>query len=235
MFRQSAGIKPADCLNKVHLSAPLLRLARAATTATAAKAARCAAEAGRATRLRTGVASGTILRGDDLIALFQISFSDFTVDAVGDAKLDTARLRFAIRAKYPNNARLALNYRTRLHHTAATTAATATTTSAAFSSLAFPAGVTLLTRSAFAATAERLIDALVNRYVVLLRKRMSQLVGRRLIHIQAHDIHAGIGPLAVEKVGLDKIFEDDVGMAAIGEFGNDGGDFESFGSGRSGK
>ncbi len=47
-----------------------------------------------------------------------------------------------------------------------------------------------------------------------------------LIEIEGDDFAWRVDEATVEEVGFEEVFEDDVGVASIGELGDDGGDFE---------
>jgi hypothetical protein len=78
-------------------------------------------------------------------------------------------------------------------------------------------------RQPIAAEAERLGD----RRIGCDRIRPGHLaghvpvVGRRLIDVQAGDLEAGVGPLAIEEIRLQEVLEDDVCVVAIAQLGDD--------------
>src|SRR5207302_9558653 len=50
----------------------------------------------------------------------------------------------------------------------------------------------------------------------------------KLVHVKTDDIHAGRGQLSVEQIGFQKVFEQNVGAAAIGELRQNRGDLQTF-------
>ena len=59
-----------------------------------------------------------------------------------------------------------------------------------------------------------------NGNAILFGKRTRHFVVGELIHIEADDLTARVGPHAVEEVVFDEVFEENVGVASIGETGD---------------
>ena len=75
-----------------------------------------------------------------------------------------------------------------------------------------------------AAVADRLADRRVDRDAGLPGHRAGHVALGELIDVQGDDLDAGLGLLPVEQVGSEEVLHQHVGMAAVGELGDDDGD-----------
>ena len=69
--------------------------------------------------------------------------------------------------------------------------------------------------------AERLGDGRIDRDRVLFGYVAGHVVGVGLVEVERCDLEAWLGPAAVEQVGLEEVLEDDVGVVAVAQLGDD--------------
>ena len=79
-------------------------------------------------------------------------------------------------------------------------------------------------RQLFAPQAEGILDGRENRDAILTGHLNAHFSLGELIAVEADDVAAGVSSLAPEVIRSEKILDEDVGMAAIGERSEDDGD-----------
>lgn len=78
------------------------------------------------------------------------------------------------------------------------------------------------------ATTERFRNGSINRNLVSCGNGARQIMSWNLIDIHAGNFHVGRNQSAVEQIGFQKVFENDVSVAAVSVFGDDGRDAQAF-------
>ena len=78
-----------------------------------------------------------------------------------------------------------------------------------------------------ASSPQGLANRRINRDVQRFRDLARHILGGELVDVKGHDVHAGIGFLAVEKIRAEEILENHVTMAAIGPLGDHRGNLEA--------